>query len=498
MKNLHFTLICLLVAFLLASCEQTEDDPSGSIGFSLDIRELSSPEARAAKTSSFFPRPQDIHSASFQVVGVNDTYNKTVKATQISDRRVAIDPIVLPFGEHKLTRFELLSESGTTLYACPDENASEQILSTVNNPLPLEFTISEEENVLQVEVVPVIDAFLDGFGYHLSSVVIKNSLLGFTLGVRQKDSLFADDGYYKLEVLRLEDSVMLYQEDSLPFGVRRFDIDLQGDATTVQLRVSSENYATQRYSFYSDHQNYYFEGVWLGYGFYGPNLDPINLLLDEESKNIHFSRYMAYIDKYPNPYPWPNNPPYNGPYTVNLIKQYQITHYEGHLYFNFQHTLDLSKMNSLKYAKSITFERCLYNTINAFPNLEEVNALTFNYAHGLTQIDGFDKLERVNSLCFTNNEHLTHIKGFDRFHRFERLSVVNCPSLHTIDAFRSLIGGESFKLISCDSLENLCPLRKKFNFYYSTIPRHGDNFKIENLKDGLSLSYLEFQSLSCN
>ncbi|MCG8477078.1 MAG: hypothetical protein MI784_16545 [Cytophagales bacterium] len=494
MKNLYFTLICLLAAFLLADCEHTEEDPSGSIGFSLDIRELSSPEARTAKTSSFFPRPQDIHSARFRVIGLDDTYNKTVKATLISERRVSIEPIVLPFGEFKLSRFELLNESGTTLYACPDENASEQILSTINNPLPLAFTISEEENALQVEVVPVIDAFLDEFGYHLSSVVIKNSLLGFTLGVRQKDSLFADDGYYKLEVLRLEDSVMLYQEDSLPFGVRRFDINLQGDASLVQLCVSSENFGTQRYSFFSDHQNYYFEGVWLGYAFYGPNTDPINLLLDDEPKNFLFSRYMRYLEKPPNP--WATPPP-TGLYTVNFINHYKITHYLGELYFDHSQTFDLSKLNSLKYAEFITFDRCLYNTINAFPNLEEVISLGFQRAHGLTLIDGFNKLERVKSLNISFNENLTHLEGFDRFGSFENLLIADCPTLHSIEAFDDLVGSKSFKLLNCDSLENLCPLRKNYNFLYSTIPTHGENFKIENLKDSLSLSYLEFQSLSC-
>jgi hypothetical protein len=165
MNTLRKILALLLVTFTTVyACQNNEVEPeklSGSVQFSLGEIE-SGTRGSAAQEDGL----QDARAILITIIDDqgNPVYSqKQIKVFNFSGTMVG-EPISLNAGNYQLTEFLVLDDQGTVIYATPIAGSEYEHL--VNDPLPIDFTISADETIqVSPEVVDVATFSPEAFGY---------------------------------------------------------------------------------------------------------------------------------------------------------------------------------------------------------------------------------------------------------------------------------------------------------------------------------------------
>jgi hypothetical protein len=142
-------LIVIAITVAAVACERDSDTISGGrISFGFDNSKVSSGGRNSGETVPSFVLLSIETSAGAAV-----EIDKKIELFQFGNGYVSED-IELPVGKFKLTKFIILNSDNKAIFAAPVSNSA--LANLVNNPLPLEFSISASE-ITQVipEVLPV-------------------------------------------------------------------------------------------------------------------------------------------------------------------------------------------------------------------------------------------------------------------------------------------------------------------------------------------------------
>lgn len=162
-----------ILVFLSLACENEQELKKGKLEFAFESSSAS------GKTGS----PESLR---FLVITVEDesgniVFNrKKIELFKFAETYLS-EPLEFPAGEYLLTEFLVLDEEGEVQYATPQENS--RLAHLVSNPLPIDFTITEDQTTKVTPEVVSIDEFTaEDFGYSTFSFDIVETI-SFQLAV---------------------------------------------------------------------------------------------------------------------------------------------------------------------------------------------------------------------------------------------------------------------------------------------------------------------------
>ncbi|MCG8475249.1 MAG: hypothetical protein MI784_07230 [Cytophagales bacterium] len=413
-KSLLYTIFWFAAALWLWSCEsdtKEEEIPKGTLQFVLkphfvpeslaDARgEASSREGEPDPYFYYVDYPKGVTQAR---ITLNNFTVKTEVTYNSELRQFFAKPLLLGPGDFTLRTFELLNDEGKTLYLCPTQDASEEILELVETPLPIDFSMSGPSHSLAVEVIPVIDWDAKAYGYTFFTIDFKE-LLGLGMSVLHEDYSEGFDGTFDMEIIRMRDNKLLHRADSLAFGYHRITADIEGTggADILLINLQAEGLPPQAHVFEMWQYNMYQRGPLFG----EPRLF---VELGQEQKRVY---HHWYGEKF-----------INSREEAEAFAMYEFTHITTPLVFKqMNESLDFAIFNSIR---------------------EIEGGLEIRNSPGLQEISGFQNLRRLRSLGIGGCESLTKISGFD--------------SLQAVAWY--------FSLGDCPSLEDPCPFPERFRSF---------------------------------
>jgi hypothetical protein len=176
---------CLLL-FLSLSCQHEEkvSPAKGNVSFLFDQKDRRNGRTQETITSAF---------VRLEIKDSNGNKQQEIRLSLFPfDQGYLSENLELPIGSYQLTQFVVLDASGTVVFATPLEGS--ELAKYITNPLPIEFTITNEvtQVILQVLAVePEDNPALFGyasFGFDIISEIGKVKKVVF-------HDLFVEDGY---------------------------------------------------------------------------------------------------------------------------------------------------------------------------------------------------------------------------------------------------------------------------------------------------------------
>lgn len=138
-----------------------------------------------------------ISSGNFELLNMNGQY--------------ITNPISLIVGEYRLTGFLVLNDENEIIYASPIEGSPKAYL--VDNPLPLGFSVLEDETVkVEPEVLSVVSGDLEDFGYSTFGFNIVNTF-DFLVGAFTYNEEIENFELATAEISIYNDSELVYSGD---------------------------------------------------------------------------------------------------------------------------------------------------------------------------------------------------------------------------------------------------------------------------------------------
>ncbi|MCG8475248.1 MAG: hypothetical protein MI784_07225 [Cytophagales bacterium] len=457
----------LLPLLLVLGCEspETESQETGTVRFIVSLKEI--PKASASRKPSGFPQypppdPGDIRKMkikSSDFLPKAEVYYVNVRYDKQSDQ-LFIDPLPLQVKAYTITELQFLTFDDRVIYACPNTFFFwdyEDLIGLVERPLPFDIHVGPGENNVHVEAVPILEAPLEYFSYLFPAGELQD-LTSFALGVYPKDSTSGQTGTYNLKVVRQEDGFLLYEKDSLPFGIRRITFNPRDSLSRLtRVMVSSEGYAPQTYckELIND----------LALGTNSPFNRPINLLLDQKERHFYDDFYGA----------------------ADIGSQEEFEKFAG---YGFTHVDGLGFYN---YYDNWTPDFSLLNTV------QEFGFLGISDFNQLTDINGFANLRKIRGLLIEDCSRLRQISAFQEVKEIEYLSIRGCDSLTSLQGFSREMFLDNLTIDNCPSLYDFCPLPVALQNYhvgYVAIG-HPETFHVRNNQDGSLYSFYDFIYIEC-
>ncbi len=159
------TLILLLSFFIILfyGCEDENHQPTGELRLIVDRDGISN--GRLLNET-----PDKV------IISIENSLGEEVKSEveiglTVSNDRFILDPIVLPIGDYKITKFLVLGENTEVIYAVP--SATGILSNLVEFSLPIDFTIGANDiSTFEVEVIDTSDVSIEDLGYASISFTI--------------------------------------------------------------------------------------------------------------------------------------------------------------------------------------------------------------------------------------------------------------------------------------------------------------------------------------
>ncbi len=131
-----------------------ETQSQGSVKFSMEVVEKAIANLLANSTAS---SSIDKVALAYNPVG-GTTVNETIDLNAFGDSYVTNDAITLSAGDYQLTKFDVLNDSGVTIYSTPSAGSDIAISTGITTPLVHSFTVSGgATNTVKMQVAKVDD-----------------------------------------------------------------------------------------------------------------------------------------------------------------------------------------------------------------------------------------------------------------------------------------------------------------------------------------------------